>query len=94
MPRKFRAKMSALNPAPTTTMNRNSGTILATVAMLFSAAACLTPRRIMKCTPQSNREALSNATKVVPSPKTGKNLPRVALIRIRQATSARQQPAQ
>ena len=31
---------------------------------------------------------------VVPSPNTGKNRPNVALIRMRQATSARQAPIQ
>ena len=93
-PQKFSAKMSARKPATATTMKIAIGTILAKVAMVLSAAASLTPRRIRTCTPHSRADAATMATGVVPSPKIGKNWPSVALIRTRQATSARQQPIQ
>ena len=70
------------------------GTIFATVAMAFSAAACLTPRRTRTCTAHSSADAEAMATVVEPSPKPGMNAPSVALMRIRQAVSARQAPIQ
>ena len=93
-PQKFSAKRSALNAAMATMMKSAIGTILATVAMVLIAAASLMPRRIMKCTAHSRTEAATMAVGVVPSPKIGKNRPNVALIRMRQATSARQAPIQ
>ena len=78
----------------TTTMKMPIGTVLATVAMVFSAAACLTPRSTSRCTPHSSRLALAMATGVEPSPKTSKNCPSVALISTRQARQARQQAIQ
>lgn len=75
-------------------MNSPIGTILATVAMVLSAAASLMPRRIMKCTAHSSTDAATMAVGVVPSPNTGKNRPSVALISTRQAVSARQAPNQ
>ena len=78
----------------TTTMKMPIGTVLATVAMVFSAAACLTPRSTSACTPHSIRLPLAMATAVEPSPKAAMNCPSVALISIRQARQARQQAIQ
>ena len=86
--------MSALKPKMMKPMKMTRGTILATVAMELSAAASLTPRKIKMWVSQRMIEAPSSAGIVVPSPKMGKNAPRVDLIRSRQATSARQQPTQ
>ena len=70
------------------------GTVFATVAMVFSAAACRTPRSTSACTAHSIPLALAMASAVEPSPKAGKNCPSVALISIRQARQARQQAIQ
>ncbi len=83
-------KTSDLNAATATTMKRPIGTILANVAMVLIVVACLMPRSTIKCTVHSRIDAETMAVGVVPSPKTGKNRPSVALIRIRQAVSARQ----
>ena len=56
-PQKLSAKMSALKPAMTTTMKIEIGTILATVAIVLSAAACLTPRSTRMCTAHRSTEA-------------------------------------
>ena len=61
-------------------MNTRIGMILATVTIVFSAAACWMPRRIMKWNSQMPTDATRIATSVLPSPNTGKNAPRVDLI--------------
>ncbi len=78
----------------TTTTKMPIGTVLATVAIVFSAAACFTPRSTSPCTPHRIRLALSMASAVEPSPKAGMNCPSVALISIRHARQARQQAIQ
>jgi hypothetical protein len=75
-------------------MKMSSGRSFATVAIVFSAAACLMPRSTSACTPHSSTDAPSTAAGVEPSPKIGMNVPSVALIRIRQASCARQQVIQ
>ena len=52
----------------------------ATVTMLLMKAACWTPLKIMKWKAQMPREATAIATTVLPSPKIGKNAPRVDLM--------------
>ena len=78
----------------TTTMKMPIGTILATVAMVFSAAASLDAAQHQDVHAPHHDGWPPRWPRVVPSPKTGKNCPSVALIRIRQATSARQQAIQ
>ncbi len=62
-------------------MNRKIGTIFAMVAIVFSAAACLTPRRIMKCTAHRMIDDRITATTVLPWPNTWRKRPRVDMIR-------------
>jgi len=62
------------------TRNTMIGMTLAMVTILLIAAACCTPRRIMKWNSQIPAEATRIATTVLPSPNTGKNAPRVDLI--------------
>jgi len=83
-----------VNAAIATTMNSPIGMILATVAMVLRVVAALTPRRIRKCTAHSRADEDRMANGVVPSPNTGKNRPSVALIRMRQAVSAKHAPIQ
>ena len=71
-----------------------SGTTLAIVATVFSAAACFTPRSTSACALHRMPEAARIATGVVPSPNTGRNCPSVALTSTRQVTHARQQVIQ
>lgn len=75
-------------------MKSSIGTILAKVAIVLSAAASLIPRRISKCTPHSSADAAAIAKGGRPIAKDWKELSNVALIRTRQATSARQHPIQ
>ena len=62
-------------------MKTRIGTIFATVTTVLIAAACCTPRRIMKWNNQIPIEATTMAVTVLPSPKTGKKAPKVDLIR-------------
>ncbi len=76
------------------TMKIRMGTILAIVTIWLMAAACWTPRRIMKWKSQMPIDATTIATTVLPSPKTGKNAPSVALIRTQYDTLPMQLPIQ
>ena len=62
-------------------MKTRIGTTFATVTMELMNAACWVPLRIMKWKSQMPTEATRIAVTVLPSPKIGKNAPRVDLIR-------------
>ncbi|MEY9255870.1 hypothetical protein ABH990_006868 [Bradyrhizobium ottawaense] len=76
------------------TIKTRIGTILAMVTMVLIAAACCTPRRIMKWKSQIPIEATMIAMTVLPSPNTGKNAPKVDLIRTQYDTLPMQLPIQ
>ncbi|MCY1443968.1 hypothetical protein D9M71_604110 [compost metagenome] len=76
------------------TRNTTIGITLAMVTILLIAAACCTPRRIMKWNSQMPAEATRIATTVLPSPKIGKNAPRVDLISTQYDTLPMQLPIQ
>lgn len=61
-------------------MKTRIGTIFAIVTIVLIAAACCTPRRIMKWNSHIPIEATTIAITVFPSPKTGKKAPSVDLI--------------
>jgi arginine:ornithine antiporter/lysine permease len=79
-PQKFARKRSALKAKIKITMKTRIGMIFATVTSVLINAACWTPRRIVKWKSQMPTEATTIAVTVLPSPKTGKNAPRVDLI--------------
>ena len=72
--------MPAWNANARIAMNTRIGMILAMVTTVLIAAACCTPRRIMKWNSQMPTEATPIASSVLPSPNAGKNAPRVDLI--------------
>lgn len=72
LPQMSAVKMSSLKANRQIRMNRNSGTILATVVTVLMNAASLIPRSTRKCRAQSRTEAQTIAATVSPLPKIGK----------------------
>lgn len=76
-PQKSAVKTSTLKARAVITMNNTSGTTLAMVVIRLRNAASLMPLSTRKWMPQSSSEAQTIAARLLPSPKTGKNSPRV-----------------